>query len=69
MNPNILHEWAIMVHEASPAIGQVIATIYPPDGEPARITQELVLKDGTHWRFLLVELRLATAFEVREFLA
>lgn len=69
MNPIILHEWAVMVHDPSPAIGQVVETIYPPAGEPALLEQVLVLKDGTHWRFLLSELRLATALETREFLA
>ena len=69
MNARILHEWAIMVHEPSNVIGQVVETIYPPDGELTRIEQELVLKDGTHWKFLLSELRLATEVETREFLA
>ena len=69
MNASIVHQWAIMVHDPSPAIGQVVETIYPTDGEPTRIEQELVLKDGTHWKFLLTELRLATDAEAREFLA
>ena len=68
MNASTVHQWAIMVHDPSLAVGQVVETIYPPDGEPARIEQELVLKDGTHWKFLLSELRLATDVETREFL-
>jgi hypothetical protein len=68
MNPAILHEWAIMVHDASRTTGQVADTIYPADGDQLRIEQVLVLGDGTRWRFLLVELRLATGAEAQEYL-
>ena len=69
MSATTLHEWAIMVHEASGVVGQVVETIYPADGEPTRIEQMLVLTDGTHWKFRLIELRLATESEAHQFLS
>jgi hypothetical protein len=68
VNTMTLHEWAIMVHDDTWTMGQVVETIYPANGNLMRLEQVLVLKDGSHCKFLLTELRRANEAEVREFL-
>jgi hypothetical protein len=64
-----IHNGEINFHAATNTIGQVVATVYPPDNMLARIEQVLELPDGTQRRFRLVELRPAAGAAVEQFWA
>ena len=50
-------------------IGQVVATIYPPDNMLANFEQVLLLPDGTQRKFRMIELRPAAGVAVEQFWA
>ncbi len=62
-----LNAGEIMVHDDTRTIGQVVETIYPPDNKLNGFEQVLLLPDGTHRKFRLVELRPANQAETRPF--
>lgn len=64
-----IHKGEITFHAATNTIGQVIATVYPPDNMLAKFEQVLLLPDGTQRNFLMVELRPAAGAAVEQFWA
>jgi hypothetical protein len=64
-----IHNGEINFHAATNTIGQVVATVYPPDNMLAKFEQVLLLPDGTQRRFRLVELRPAAAAAIEQFWA
>jgi hypothetical protein len=62
-----IHNGEINIHAATNTIGQVVATLYPPDNMLAKIEQVLLLPDGTQRRFRLVELRPAVGVAIEQF--
>jgi hypothetical protein len=64
-----IHKGEITFHAATNTIGQVVATIYPPDNMLANFEQVLLLPDGTQRKFRLIELRPAAGVAVEQFWA
>jgi len=64
-----IHKGEITFHPGTNTIGQVVATVYPPDNMLAKFEQVLLLPDGTHHKFRLVELRPAPEVAVNQFWA
>lgn len=64
-----IHKGEINFHAATNTIGRVVATVYPPDNMLAKFEQVLLLPDGSHRRFRMVELRPAAAAAVEQFWA
>lgn len=64
-----IHDGEINFHAPTNTIGQVVATVYPPDNMLAKFEQVLLLPDGTHRRFRLVELRPAVGAAIEQFWA
>lgn len=62
-----LNAGAIMVHDATRTIGQVVETVRPVDNRLNGFEQVLQLLDGTQQTFRLAELRPANQIEARSF--
>jgi len=63
----IIHKGEINFHAATNTIGQVVATVYPPDNMLPKFEQVLLLPDGTRRRFRMVELRPAAGAAIEQF--
>ena len=67
MQLSTLNAGAIMVHDATRTIGQVVETLRAENNHLNGFEQVLQLLDGTQQKFSLAELRPANQIEARSF--